>query len=193
MTLSLRSRLAIFTALAVVMAATRLNHFGAVPDASWAVFFLAGFYLRGSVRWAFPALMALAVAVDYVVIRGAGLDFWTHYCISPGYWFLVPAHLSLWAGGSLVRRYYREPSWRLLGLTLVSMVASVAACHLFAQGGFYWLSDSVAQPSLAGWAGNYADWFGPYLRTTSLYVGIAIVAHLVARQLIGIRSLAVAR
>jgi hypothetical protein len=193
MTLSLRSRLAIFAVLAVVMAATRLNHFGAVPDASWAVFFVAGFYLRGSLRWAFPALMALAVAVDYVVIRGAGLDFWTHYCISPGYWFLVPAHLSLWAGGSLVRRCYVEPSWRLLGITLVSVFLSVVACHLFAQGGFYWLSDSVAQPSVAGWAGNYADWFAPYLRTTTLYVGIAILAHLAVRQLGGLRSLAAAR
>ena len=75
MTLTRRPRLALFAALAVLMAATRLNHFGAVPDASWAVFLLAGFYLAGSVRWAFPALMVLAVAVDYVVITGAGRGF----------------------------------------------------------------------------------------------------------------------
>jgi hypothetical protein len=64
MTLTTRSRLTIFLVLAAVMAATRLNHFGVVPDASWAVFFIAGFYLRGSARWAFPALMVLAVAID---------------------------------------------------------------------------------------------------------------------------------
>ncbi len=53
----------------------------------------------------------------------------------------------------------------------------VALCHFFAQGGFYWLSSQVAEPTVAGWAKNYADWFLPYLRTTGIYVAIATVAH----------------
>ncbi|MFY2764078.1 hypothetical protein [Arenimonas sp. MALMAid1274] len=178
MPLSLRSRLALFSVLALVMAATRFNHFGSVPDASWAVFFIAGYQLRGSVRWAFPALMAIAVAVDYLVISATGQNFWTHYCVSPGYWFLLPAHFSLWAGGSLLRRYAPEPTANALALLVLAVVASVAACHLFAQGGFYWLSNSVADPTLAGWAKNYADWFLPYLRTTGMYVALATVVHL---------------
>lgn len=177
MTLTHRSRLTIFLVLAAVMAATRLNHFGAVPDASWAVFFIAGFYLRGSARWAFPALMALAVAVDYVVITQAGLDFWSHYCVSPGYWFLLPAHFSLWAAGSLLRRHYHGLQPNTLGLLVLNVFAGVALCHFFAQGGFYWLSSSVADPTVAGWAKNYADWFLPYLRTTGIYVAVAAVAH----------------
>jgi hypothetical protein len=184
MTLTLRSRIAIFAGLAALMAATRLNHFGAIPDASWAVFFIAGFYLRGSVRWAFPALMATAVAVDYAVITASGQSFWTHYCVSPGYWFLVPAHLSMWAGGSLLRRHYRAGSLNTLGLLLVSVFASVAACHFFAQGGFYWLSDSVANPTLAGWARNYADWFLPYLRTAAVYIALAAVVHVALARLL---------
>ena len=129
MTLTTRSRLAIFLGLGALMAATRLNHFGAIPDASWAAFFIAGFYLRGSVRWAFPALMAIAVAVDYAVITAGGQSFWSHYCVSPGYWFLVPAHLSMWFGGSLLRRHYGAGSFKTLGLLLVSVFASTAACH----------------------------------------------------------------
>ena len=175
MTLTTRSRVAIFLGLGALMAATRLNHFGAVPDASWAVFFIAGFYLRGSLRWAFPALMAIAVAVDYAVITGSGQSFWSHYCVSPGYWFLVPAHLSMWAGGSLLRRHYRPGSLQALGLLPVAVFASVAACHFFAQGGFYWLSDAVANPTVAGWATNYADWFLPYLRTAGIYIALAAV------------------
>ena len=35
-------RTGIFALLAIVMAATRVNHFGALPDATWAVFFLGG-------------------------------------------------------------------------------------------------------------------------------------------------------
>jgi len=184
MTLTTRSRVAIFVGLAALMAATRLNHFGAVPDASWAVFFIAGFYLRGSVRWAFPALMATAVAVDYAVITASGQSFWSHYCVSPGYWFLVPAHLSMWLGGSLLRRQYRARSANTLSLLPVLAFASVAACHLFAQGGFYWLSDSVANPTVAGWAGNYADWFLPYLRSASVYIALATVLHAVLAPLL---------
>ena len=184
MTLTTRSRLAIFLGLGALMAATRLNHFGAIPDASWAVFFIAGFYLRGSVRWAFPALMAIAVAVDYAVITAGGQSFWSHYCVSPGYWFLVPAHLSMWLGGSLLRRQYRRGSLNSLVLLVALAFASVAACHLFAQGGFYWLSDVVAAPTVAGWAKNYADWFLPYLRTASIYIALAAVLHLALAPLL---------
>ena len=180
MTLTHRSRLAVFLVLAAVMAATRLNHFGLVPDASWAVFFVAGFYLRGSARWAFPALMALAVAVDYLVITGSGQSFWSHYCMSPGYWFLVPAHASMWLGGSLLRRAYRGLEPRALALLAVSVFASVAACHFFAQAGFYWLASAVAEPTVAGWAKNYADWFLPYLRNASMYVAAAAALHVAA-------------
>ncbi|HVJ37477.1 MAG TPA: hypothetical protein VM687_06685, partial [Stenotrophomonas sp.] len=63
------------------------------------------------------------------------------------------------------------------------LVLSVAACHLIAQGAFYWTSASVAEPSLAGWIGNYADWFLPYLRTTVLYVAGVVVVHAGVRAL----------
>lgn len=184
MTLTTRSRVAIFVGLAALMAATRMNHFGAIPDASWAVFFIAGFYLRGSVRWAFPALMATAVAVDYAVITASGQSFWSHYCVSPGYWFLVPAHLSMWLAGSLLRRQYRARSANTLALLPVLVFAGVAACHFFAQGGFYWLSDTVANPTVAGWARNYADWFLPYLRTAGIYVALAAVLHVALAPLL---------
>lgn len=172
-----RSRLAVFAALALLMAATRLNHFGVVPDASWAVFALGGFYLAGGTRWAFPALMVLAVAVDYVVITGTGASFWSHYCVSPGYWMLLPAHFALWAAGAGLRRFGQDKPLRQLAGLAPALLLGVAACHLFAQGGFYWLSDVVANPTVAGWAKNYADWFMPYLGTTALYVGIAVVLH----------------
>lgn len=168
----------LFLVLALVMAATRINHFGALPDASWAVFFLAGFYLRGAARWAFPLLMALAVLVDFVVITQSGMNFWSHYCVSPAYWCLVAAYGALWFGGSLLRRWYRGLTPASLGIAAGLLVASVIVCHLVAQGSFYWLSDSVPLPrSFAGWWKNYSDWLLPYLTTTSIYVGIGAVLH----------------
>jgi hypothetical protein len=183
MVLPLRQRLGIGALLALAMLATRMNHFGAIPDASWAVFFAAGFYLRGSVRWAFPALMALAVAIDAYVILGAGLDFWDHYCVSAGYWFLVPAYGAMWFGGHVLNQAYRGLQPRALGWLAVTAFAAASTCFLVSNGSFYWLSDSVAHATLAGWAENLADWYLPYLRTTGMYVAGAAVLHVVVTLL----------
>ncbi len=170
------------TCLVLLMAATRVNHFAAIPDASWAVFFIGGFYLRSWTRWAFPLLMGLAVVVDWLVIRRLGLDFWQHYCVSPGYWMLLPAYFALWAGGMLLERGYQGATWSALAKTMLLVLAAVAVCHLFAQGGFYWTTRNVAEPTLGGWMKNYADWFVPYLGTTALYVGLAAALQLALEQ-----------
>ncbi len=185
---SVSQRATILTLLAVAMAMTRLNHFAAVPDASWAVFFIGGFYLRDWSRWAFPALMAMAVVVDWLVIRAQGLSFWQHYCVSPAYWCLVPAYFTLWAGGLWLRRQQVGADWRSLGLLAASVVASVAICHLVAQGSFYWISSSVAEPTLAGWWKNYSDWLLPYLGITSMYVGLVAAAHLTVAKSSGLNA-----
>lgn len=190
MTLSNWQRAGIFAILALVMTATRVNHFAALPDASWAVFFVAGFYLRGSVRWAFPLLIALAVLIDFVVITSQGIDFWSHYCVSAAYWFLLPAYFALWFGGSLLYRLYAGLGVRTLGLLAALLFAAVSACYLISNGSYYWLSDGWLTPgkvrSFAGWTGNLGDWYLPYLRTSAIYVGMAAALHLVVA--IAVRS-----
>lgn len=182
-------RLGIFVVLAVVMAATRmhhsiLHHFDALPDASWGIFFLAGFWLRGAGRWAFPLLMVEAVLIDYLVISGQGLNFWSHYCVSAGYWFLVPAYFSLWMGGSLLARYQVGLRLQTLGMAALAFLASWAVCYVLSNGSYYWLSDSVPLPrSMAAWSANMVDWYLPFLQTTALYVGIGAVLHVLAIQL----------
>lgn len=172
---------ALFLALAALMTATRFSHFAPLPDASWAVFFAAGFYLRAQWRWAFPALMAIAVTIDWAVISGSGQSFWSHYCVSPGYWFLLPAHAAMWAGGALLARVEsRRPLLALASLAPL-LLGSVVLCHLFAQGGFYWLSDVVAEPTLAGWWKNYGDWLPAYAASCAAYVGAIALLHGVVR------------
>ncbi|PWK88581.1 hypothetical protein [Fulvimonas soli] len=171
-------RLGIFAALALVMAVTRLHHFDALPDASMAVFFLAGFWLRGSGRWAFPLLMALAVLVDFLVITGAGLDFWSHYCVSAAYWFLLPAYGALWLGGSWLARHQLGLRLPTLGLAAVVLLVSESASYLVSNGSFYWLSASVPAPrSFAAWFVNLGDWYLPFLLTTAEYVALGAVLH----------------
>lgn len=43
----------ILSLLAVSMAATRINHFAPVPDASWAVFFIVDFIWPRAPGWRF--------------------------------------------------------------------------------------------------------------------------------------------
>ena len=186
---TLAQRLGILLALAVVMAATRmhhslLHHFDALPDASWGIFFLAGFWLRGAGRWAFPLLMAEAVLIDYLVINGQGIDFWSHYCVSIAYWFLIPSYFSLWLGGSWLAKHQAGLRLQTLGMAAVTVVVSATVCYLVSNGSFYWLSHSVPLPrSFGSWLTNLGDWYLPFLETTTLYVGIGALIHVFAIQL----------
>lgn len=184
-------RIGIFAILALVMVATRshllTDHFFPLPDASWALFFIAGFYLRGSVRWAFPALMVLAVAIDYVVISSQGLGFWEHYCVSPAYWFLVPSYGALWFGGSWLSARYKGLHVRELALLIASAIVVTSLCYVISNGSFYWLSQSwiSANPSapvrsFGGWIENLGDWYLPFVRTTLVYLGVAAALHAAA-------------
>ncbi|MBA2079328.1 MAG: hypothetical protein BGP10_09420 [Rhodanobacter sp. 68-29] len=180
-------RLAIFLGLALVMGVTRfhpslLNH--ALWDASWGVFFLAGFWLRGQGRWAFPLLMAEAVLVDYLVINGQGIDFWSHYCMSPAYWFLLPAYGALWLGGSWLAKRQQGLSLATLGLAVAALLVAEGLCYLISNGSFYWISASVPLPrSFGAWFANLGDWYLPFLTGTAAYVALGAVLHALATQL----------
>jgi hypothetical protein len=166
------------TLLALAMAATRLGgHLGtasSLPDASWAVFFLAGFYLAGEWRWALPALLVEAVALDIAAIRFFGVS---NFCVTAAYWFILPAYAALWLGGASLRRGYgRLP--RDLGRLALRLWVSVSVAFLITQGSFYWLGGRIAQPSIAGWWSNFAAWYGYFMAVTAGYVGFTSIAHI---------------
>lgn len=184
---TMTQRLVILLALAVVMAVTRIHlsllHHN-VLDASWAIFFLAGFWLRGAGRWAFPLLMAEAILVDYLVISGQGIDFWSHYCVSVAYWFLIPSYFSLWLGGSWLAKHQVGLRWQTLGMAAVALMVSETVCYLVSNGSFYWISGSVPLPrNFGSWFANLGDWYLPFLETTALYVGIGAMVHVLVIQL----------
>lgn len=167
-----------FTILALAMAATRFGgHLGtawSAPDASWAVFFLAGFYLAREWRWALLALLVEAVVIDFAAIRFYGVS---DYCLTVAYWFILPAYSALWLGGAWLRRgYERLP--RDLGRLALGLGSSVSVCFLLTQGSFYWLGERIAQPSLAGWWSNFHAWYGYFMAVTAGYVGLASLAHI---------------
>ena len=170
--------LAIFLLLSLVMTTTRLPDvwtFVHLQDASWAIFFLGGFYLRREWKWALPLLLAEAVAIDWFAVSAIGVR---NVCLTAAYWFLIPAYGALWLGGAWAAKHDAR-NLRTLALLTLSLFVSVNLCYLISNASFYWLGGASA-PTLAGWIRNFRDWYGPFLSMPFRYVGIAALAHVVA-------------
>jgi hypothetical protein len=169
-----RQQLAVGLALALLMTAARGNHAGILsqlPGASWAVFFLAGVYLRP--RWAFAALMAQAVVIDAIAVGWAGVS---DYCLTPAYGMLLPAYAGLWLAG----RWYvarHALSLRSLVRLAAAVLAGAASCELLASGGFYFLSGRFAEPTLAEFGRRLAQYFPQDLQAMALWIGFAALVH----------------
>jgi hypothetical protein len=175
-TTTLRSAFAIGFSLAVLMAAPRSHHFATalhMPDASWAVFFVAGFYLRP--LWTFPALLALAGVSDYVAITSFGVS---DFCMSPAYGFLLPAYGSLWFAGRWYAARHRF-AFSTLGPLAGSLFLGAAVCQLISSGGFYFFSGRFAETSLIEFGLRLAKYFPLSLESLAFWMGIAIVVHIV--------------
>lgn len=172
--ISSRNQVVIGLGLAALMALTRSQHFAGLhhlPEASWAVFFLAGVYLsRG---WAFPALCLGAAAVDYVAIAYGGTS---GFCVTPAYAMLVPAYGALWLAGRWYAKHHREALATLLPL-IGSVLVGAMLAELFSSGGFYLFSGYFAAPGIAEFAARVAQYFPAYLGALALYVGIAALVH----------------
>lgn len=166
-------RLSLLAGLALLMLATRFHHFLEVPDASWAIFFVAGFYLAGMTRWAFPLLMVEAVLIDWFATRHLGV---TAYCLTPAYGFLVPTHAMLWLGGFWMRRHAGQGARGAVWLALSAFV-SVSLAFAISNGSFYWLSGVVASPTFADYVPHFFDYYAHFLAIPFVYIAAAAVIH----------------
>lgn len=175
------SKIVLLLVLVMIMASTRFSPAAEIfhlQDASWAVFFAAGFYLAQQWRWAFPALMVVAVLIDYAAIQYFSVS---NYCVTPAYWFLVPSYAALWAGGSCLRRFH-SMDVRGIALLAVTVSVSVSLCFLISNASFYWMGGRVAEVSWNGWLENFSAWFWPFFRAPLAYIGVSAMIHVIAMQ-----------
>lgn len=175
----------LFAAFAALMLATRFHHFGTalhLPDASMALFFLGGLYLRR--HWQFAVFIVLAVAIDWIAIEHAGVS---DFCVTPAYSFLLPAYAVLWYGGRLYADRL-QPSWR--SMTGAALVALACASLSFAisNGAFYWLGGRYANPYVAEYLARAWQWGPLFVRTTLAYVVVALAAHALAAWALRVRA-----
>lgn len=163
------TRLAIGLGLAASLAATRFEHFGAIPDASLAVFLMGGMLLGGVLP--FAALFALAFAVDLAAVE---VESWRAYCMTPAYWGLLPTYGLLWLGGrSLARSPHPFAPTRLLTVGAVLFAAAFVLSNL----SWWALSQRFDLPFTAFWVA-VAGYFPPYLVSGLFYLGLfALVMH----------------
>lgn len=177
MNLSRNQQYLIFAALAVLMAVTRYHHFVPVPDASWAIYFVGGFYLKGLSRWAFPALMLEAVAIDTITTQHLGVS---SYCLTPAYAFLVPTHAVLWLGGNVLASGLQKrasTSLRGLGALAGSVFVAVSIAFAISNGSFYWLGGRYPTPNMAEYLDRFAEYYPHFLAMPLLYIGIVAAIH----------------
>lgn len=166
--------------LAALMLVTRLGHVDGVlhlPDASMAVFFLGGLFLRSDML--LLCYLLFAVSIDGAAISHAGVS---PYCVTAAYAFLLPAYAALWYGGRLYSCLLDERllSWAgALGAALVSSSLSFA----ISNGSFYWLGGRIAHPTLAGYLESMQRWGPMFVGTTLAYVAFGLLLNAGAQRL----------
>ncbi|MCC6922692.1 MAG: hypothetical protein IT525_06445 [Nitrosomonas sp.] len=172
--LSSRHQMVIALLLAVLMIITRSHHFISLhnlPGASWAVFFLAGVYLRAV--WPLAGFLMLAWILDYMAYAWGGAS---GFCLTPAYAFLLPAYASLWLAG----RWYASQHqyvWRTLMPLSLSIVFGLILCELFSSGGFYFFSGRFADTTWLEFAERTSAYFPMYVESFLFYAGFAILLH----------------
>ncbi len=177
--LAQRDQLVVGFGLIILMALTRGQHFASVdhlPSASWAVFFLAGIFLRP--LWAFPLLFLESVLLD---ISSLGLSGAASHCITQAYAMLVPAYASIWYAGRIYARMHVD-NLKTLGSLMGCMLVGAFVCNLFSSGGYYFLSGRFETTSLAGLWERIELYFPGKLLPLMGYTAVAAMLFALRRQ-----------
>lgn len=174
LTLSIRNQIVIGWLLALLMILTRSHHFASMQnlaDASWAIFFLAGIYLRST--WPLLGFFVLSWWLDFAAYTWGGVS---DFCLTPAYVFLLPAYASLWLAGRWYANRYQF-AWRTVVPLSLSIMAALILCELFSSGGFYFFSGRFTDTTLSTFGAQLIKYFPLYIETFVFYIGIAVVIH----------------
>lgn len=166
------------SALAMLMALTRSDHFGSaitLPDASLAVFYLAGIFTGGIAS--FTVLLAEAALLDYVAITHWQVS---DYCISPAYIFLIPTYAIMFYTGRWGAKFITFSRHDLVRQFTYLLVAGSIAFFI-SNGSFYLLSGKFPELSAVQYMERVAKYYSAYISSTLMYsLAILFFTHLVS-------------
>ncbi|MDD2722041.1 MAG: hypothetical protein PHH47_12110 [Gallionella sp.] len=160
--------------LVALMAATRMHHFGSplhLPDASLAVFLLAGFLLASPTL--FGVLLLEAAVLDYAAITQMGVS---DYCVTPAYGFLIPTYAVLWMAGRYSARIDRHNVHSLIPFAGIAF-AALSAAFVISNGSFFLFSGRYPSMSIADYAVQVGQYYLPYLSSAVLYLAPAFLLY----------------
>lgn len=168
--------------LFALMALTRFHHFGdafLLPDASLAVFFLAG--LGFAKRWwLFALLLVEAALIDYVAITHFNVS---SFCVTAAsYGFLIPTYAVMWFAGSYCVRFNRLSASEIALSVGVSALATTVA-FLISNGSFYLLSGRPVEISWAQYIDTVVQFYPAYTGAALCYVVLGLIAIKLVKSL----------
>jgi hypothetical protein len=153
--------------LAIVMFLTRGSHITtlyALPDASLALFLIGGIYLR-QVRF-FIALFLVGLFIDF---GAAALDPKLGFCLTKGYWGLIPTYAVLWVCGFDLNQ--RERLQKLSVFIPIVSIAIVLAFIISTQT-YYLFSERFGNPNLLNSIFHGWEYFPQYFMASFCYIGL---------------------
>jgi hypothetical protein len=146
-----------------------------LPDASLAVFLIGGIYLK-NIRF-FIMFFLTALFIDFGV---ATLDPKLGFCLTNGYWGLIPSYAALWISGYFLNRHNL-----IQKLSIFMPIVSVAIILSFiiSTQSYYIFSGRFGSPSLTesilhGW-----EYLPQYFLSSFTYIGLFwLTQHIVKKN-----------
>jgi hypothetical protein len=149
---------------------TRTNHFGDsvyLPDATLAALFLGGVLITGR-SWLALAITA-AFGMDFYALGWKGVS---DYCMSVGYWGLIPTYIAVWGVGRWLAK--REQPFAALPYALAAWLATSIA-FVLSNAFWYSFSDKVITLTIVEFSQRVAKYYTPYVGYAMMYLGVAWV------------------
>ena len=135
-----------------------------LPDASLVLFLIGGIYLK-NIRF-FIALFLLGLFIDF---GAAALDPKLGFCLTKGYWGLIPAYASLWVCGYFLNK---QIYLQKLSIFIPYVSITVVVAFLISTQTYYLFSGRFGSPSLAesllhGW-----EYLPQYFLSSFIYIAL---------------------
>lgn len=154
---------------------TRTQHFGTAvsfPDASLAALFLGGLWIARP-SWLVVALVAIFGMDAYAL----GIQQVSDYCMSAGYWGLLPTYALVWWMGRKASASSMDDKRAFL-----FAVSALSLAFVLSNAFWYGFSDKVAHLSVVEFASHIAQYYLPYVGFSLIYVLVGLGIQYVSQR-----------
>lgn len=135
-----------------------------LPDASLALLLMGGLYLRKAVWFGF--FIVLATLINFFA---AAVDSIQAFCLTPGYWGMLPTYAAMWFGGVWLSA--QQDNLNIVKFSLVSLTATFTAFVISTQT-YYLFSGRFPAEGLMESMQHGWEYLPSYIGFTFMYLGV---------------------